>query len=111
MGNYKEFGEKCEAFALQFYLRLGFQLKAQRLKTKYAEIDLVFVSPQKHLILVEVKSKTRAGFEAFRVSKNQKDRLRRAHEHFSSKWPHVESHLAIVSQDGLVEVHRDYLSF
>jgi Holliday junction resolvase-like predicted endonuclease len=111
VGNYKELGEKYEALALRFYLLHGYRLKAQRFKTKVAEIDLVLTSPEGHLVLVEVKSKSQRGFEAFRVSTQQKNRLRRAHQFFSAQWSHVESHLAIVSQDGKVEVHRDYLSY
>ncbi|MGE3973209.1 MAG: YraN family protein [Bdellovibrionales bacterium] len=109
--NYQALGEELEQKVLQFYLKQGFQLKAQRYKSHFAEIDLIFISPSDHLILVEVKSAPRPGFEAFRVSASQRVRLRRAHEQFACHYTHVESHLAVVSQDGVIEVHKDHLIF
>lgn len=109
--SYQELGRKLEDLALQFYLSQSYDLKYRRYKTPFAEVDLIFTSPQKNLVLVEVKSKTRKGFEAFRVSKVQKERLKRAHQYFLGYYSRVESHLAIVSQDGRVEVHKDFLAY
>jgi len=106
-----QLGKKLEDLALKYYLSKNYTLKYQRYKTPFAEIDLIFISPTNHLVLVEVKSQPRKGFEAFRVSQKQKNRLRRAHLSFTSHSAAVESHLAIVSQDGRVEIYKDYLAY
>lgn len=56
----------------------GFQIVAERLKTPFAEVDLLVRSPEGALILVEVKSSDWPRGEWAGFSQGQKRRLERA---------------------------------
>ena len=72
----------AEAQVIEFCKKQSYQLLAQRLKTPYAEVDLLFRHPhQRQLLLVEVKSLSSWDFIHFRLSKKQKQRLLRAHQY------------------------------
>ena len=93
-------GLRCEQIALDHYLSKYYQLVGQRVKTPFAEVDLVLKSPQDEIVLVEVKSLSSFDFLAERISKTQKQRLIRAHRYFLTKHDRVRLELAVVSHEG-----------
>lgn len=93
-------GLRCEQIALDHYLSKSYHLIGQRVKTPFAEVDLVLKSPQDEIVLVEVKSLSSFDFLAERISKTQKQRLVRAHRYFLTKHDLVRLELAVVSHEG-----------
>jgi len=78
---------------------MGYEFWAERFKTPFAEIDLIFQTPEKVFVMVEVKSIGKKGYERYRVSSKQRMRLKRAHQYFCSRFKKVEFHLALVDLD------------
>ena len=101
-------GLECEAKVIRHYQRKGYHLLRQRLKTPYAEIDLIFRTPEGNLLMVEVKSARTEVFIAYRLSKRQKLRQHQAliflAEHFKTS---VEAHWAFVMDSGEIVVIED----
>lgn len=101
-------GFECEQIVIQYYQNKGYRLWQQRMKTPFAEIDLVFVTPQKHCLIVEVKSVTSTDFIPYRISKKQKQRQARALIFLAEKNNKlVEAHWAFVTKDDQVLVIED----
>lgn len=74
-------GLACEDLVRQFCItKKKYILVAQRLKTPYAEVDLVFKNSQNQLVMIEVKSCNRDEFMTNRISYKQKQRLFRARQ-------------------------------
>jgi putative endonuclease len=92
---------------LQEYRRKNYRLLHQRLKTPFAEVDLVLRSPRGELTLVEVKSVTSFDFLHVRLTGRQKFRLRRALIWSLEKDPTARLELAVVSQQGDVLIFKD----
>lgn len=93
---------------IQYYQNRGYRLWQQRVKTPFAEIDLLFVTPQKHCLMVEVKSVTSTDFIPYRISLKQKQRQARALVYLAEKTQKlVEAHWAFVTSDDQVLVIED----
>lgn len=92
----------------KFYEAKGYRLLQQRLKTPFAEVDLLFQSSQGHVLMVEVKSANIEDFYFFRISKKQKKRLERAVLYLSEEFEcPVEINWAFVKNSGEVMVVED----
>lgn len=78
------------------------------MKTPFAEVDLLFRTPEGHVLMVEVKTANLSDFHAVRISRRQKARLMRAlyflAEQFDSL---VEVHWAFVTKTGEMTVIED----
>lgn len=93
---------------LKHYQQKGYELLAQRVKTPFAEVDLLFKTPQQHLLMVEVKTANLLDFQPFRISQKQKARLCRALLFMAARWDlPVEIHWAFVTKDGQITVFED----
>lgn len=66
-------GEWAEAKVRDYYLQKypDLRLQAQRLKTPYAEIDLLFINRKNELMMVEVKTLSSDSFITHRVTRRQ----------------------------------------
>ena len=100
-------GQASEDLVLKYYLDRGFICQKRRWKSPFAEIDLVLLSPDKIIYLVEVKSVSSFDFLSHRLSHKQKRRLQRAHLYACELWGEkmnrlVALELAVVSQQGQV---------
>ncbi len=80
---------------------------AHRLKTPFAELDLLFKKGPKHY-LVEVK-KLDSDFSRSLVEKRQMERLRQAYLYLLKDYPKLKSLLAVVSQQGKITYIEDFL--
>lgn len=90
-------GLKCEEVALEYYLNQGFQLVQKRLRTRFAEVDLL-VKKNNLFVMVEVKSAPREGFENFRVSSKQKQRLKRVFQFLNQRYTNLSFELVFVNK-------------
>lgn len=80
----------------------------QRLKTPYAEVDLLFRAPSGNLILVEVKTSNSADFLPARVNQRQWSRLARAAQFLAARFDClVEFHWAFVDSNFTVTVFEE----
>lgn len=80
----------------------------QRLKTPFAEVDLLFRAPEGHVLMVEVKTANLAVYQAHRISWKQKARLVRALQFLAARLDClVEVHWAFVTKDGAVTIIED----
>ncbi|MDG0816521.1 YraN family protein [Bdellovibrio svalbardensis] len=101
-------GLESEKAVIHFYSKKKFKLLKQRLKTPFAEIDLLFRSPEGHLLMVEVKSANQSCFYSARISKRQMQRLGRAASFLAARFNClVEYHWAFVDQNYSVTVVED----
>ena len=102
-------GEWAEQQVLQSFLKRGFRVLKTRWRTTYAEIDLIVESPQKEILILEIKSLSHFDFLDVRVSKKQKERLKRAHLFVQSKTPKpVHLILAFVNSKGEILLVEDF---
>jgi putative endonuclease len=97
-------GLACELEVSRFFEKSGYKLLAHRLKTPFGEIDLVMISPEKTLKLLEVKSARNEEFISNRVGRIQKQRLSRIHAYFLARYSDVELNLAMVNGQNKVQV-------
>lgn len=103
-----EKGREAEGLVADYFLKKKFELLARRLRTPYAEVDLVFRGPIGELLLVEVKSQPNSDFLA--ISSGQIERLRRAMLWFMQKnLGEVRCAIALVGRRGDIEVVDDFL--
>jgi putative endonuclease len=80
----------------------------QRLRTPFAEVDLLFRREAGALLMVEVKTLSRFDFLLHRISPRQKERLFRARLYLQSQYREaVEINWAYVSHNGDVLVIED----
>ncbi|UOF01922.1 hypothetical protein MNR06_03005 [Bdellovibrio reynosensis] len=78
------------------------------MKTPFAEVDLLFRTPDNHVLMVEVKTNNISAFQNFRIGKRQKNRLVRALQFLSDRLDSlVEVHWAFVTKEGKVTVIED----
>ncbi len=88
-------------------MRLGFELFSNRLRTPFAEVDLVFTKNKK-VYLIEVKSLGCLDFSLVRISKIQKARLLRARLWLESLWAsEVTLAFAYVLKDGAIFIFNE----
>ncbi|ASD65451.1 hypothetical protein B9G79_08580 [Bdellovibrio bacteriovorus] len=93
---------------MKHYQLKGYQLLGQRVRTPFAEVDLLFKTSRQTLLMVEVKTTNLSDFQPFRISKKQKARLVRAMLFLASRWDiPVEVHWAFVTKDGQITVFED----
>nr|BFD66982.1 hypothetical protein HAGR004_20040 [Bdellovibrio sp. HAGR004] len=103
-----ERGLLSENHVVKHYQLKHFHLLGQRVKTPFAEVDLLFRAPQGHLLMVEVKTTNLMDFQPFRVSQKQKARLLRAMQFLAARWDVlVEIHWAFVTKEGEITVFED----
>jgi len=77
-------------------------------KTPFAEIDLIFKTPEGHALMVEVKTVNLSEFQNYRISRKQKARLLRALQFLTDRLDSlVEVHWAFVTKEGAVTVIED----
>ena len=80
----------------------------QRVKTPFAELDLLFRTPEGHLLIDEVKTANLASFYNFKVTPRQKIRLLRAVQFLAERFSTlVEIHWAFVTKDGEITIISD----
>lgn len=97
-----------ESRVQKHYQQKGYHLLEQRLKTPFAEVDLLFQAPEGHALMVEVKTVNSADFHSYRISKNQKARLVRALVFLAARLDTlVEIHWAFVTKEGEITVIED----
>ncbi|MGZ3779067.1 MAG: YraN family protein [Pseudobdellovibrionaceae bacterium] len=101
-------GLESEKHVQEFYFKKGYVLLAQRLKTPFAEVDLIFRSPAGHALMVEVKTTNISEFQNYRISQYQKRRLMRALLFLTERLNSlVEVHWAFVTKEGQVTIIED----
>ncbi|WP_415063723.1 YraN family protein [Bdellovibrio sp.] len=101
-------GLDSEKHVQKFYEEKGYKLLEQRLKTPFAEIDLIFKTPEGHALMVEVKTTNLSEFQNYRISRKQKARLLRALQFLTNRLDSlVEVHWAFVTKEGVVTVIED----
>ena len=69
-------GKKAEVYASAALVDLGWECLAQNLRTPYAEVDLVFFTPKKDLVVVEVKARQFGSWLSEEDSLGHRQRLR-----------------------------------
>ncbi|MGE9744246.1 YraN family protein [Bdellovibrio bacteriovorus] len=93
---------------VKYYQLKCCHLLGQRVKTPFAEVDLLFKTPRQTLLMVEVKTTNLSDFQPFRITKKQKARLVRAMLFLAARWDVlVEIHWAFVTKDGEITVFED----
>ncbi|XGC79424.1 YraN family protein [Bdellovibrio bacteriovorus] len=101
-------GLESELRVIGYYEDAGFDLIAQRVKTPFAEVDLLFRTPDNHVLMVEVKTNNNSAFQNFRIGKRQKVRLVRALQFLADRLDSlVEVHWAFVTKEGKVTIIED----
>ncbi|MNY51965.1 hypothetical protein D3C86_1876020 [compost metagenome] len=81
------------------------------MKTPFAEVDLLFETPEGHLLMVEVKSVKNADFIPTAIGKRQKQRLQRAMIYLAEQFKTpVEVNWAFVSSFDITVI-EDITSF
>ncbi|MEK2688829.1 YraN family protein [Bdellovibrio sp. GT3] len=102
-------GVQSEEFVSKYYINRNYQLLKQRVKTPYAEIDLLFRSPSREkLLMVEVKTANQATFYNARISPRQKFRLMGAAVFLAARFNcQVEVHWAFVTRFGEITIIDD----
>ncbi len=101
-------GLEAEFSVIQFFQKKSYHLLQQRLKTPYAEVDLLFMSPGGYLLMVEVKSVSSEAFIQHRISRRQKVRLLRAVQFLAAQFDKlVAVHWAFVSPGGEITLIED----
>ncbi|WP_413291421.1 YraN family protein [Bdellovibrio sp. HCB337] len=102
-------GEWAENRVAEHFQRKSFRILKSRWRTTYAEIDLLVESPRQEIWILEVKTLSTFDFLDVRVSRKQKERLKRAHLFVQSKTPKpVRLALVFVDKKGQVLVIEDF---
>lgn len=101
-------GLESESRVIAHYVSKGCELLGQRIKTPFAEVDLLFKNPKGDILMVEVKTANISEFQQYRISWKQKRRLLRALTFLSdeTKTP-IEVHWAFVTKEGQVTIIDD----
>ncbi|WP_413578665.1 YraN family protein [Bdellovibrio sp. HCB290] len=104
-----ERGVQSEEFVSKYYINRNYLLLKQRVKTPFAEIDLLFQTPdRKKLLMVEVKTANQTTFYNARISPRQKYRLMGAATFLASRFNClVEVHWAFVTRFGEITIIDD----
>jgi putative endonuclease len=91
-----------------YYQKKSYTLIEQRVKTPYAELDLLFRTPEGHLLIVEVKTANLSSFYNYKVTPRQKIRLLRAVQFLAERFATlVEIHWAFVTKKGEITIISD----
>jgi putative endonuclease len=91
-----------------YYQKKFYTLIEQRVKTPFAELDLLFRTPEGHLLIVEVKTANLASFYNYKVTPRQKFRLLRAVQFLAERFSTlVEIHWAFVTKEGEITIISD----
>ncbi|MCB0351814.1 MAG: YraN family protein [Bdellovibrionales bacterium] len=105
-------GRFCESLAANHFVEnLGHIFVTQNLNLYFGEIDLLLISPEGELVVVEVKSVNDELSWRAPVSKSQALRLKRVMDHFVATSPRAcRMHLAAVNQQNEIVVFEDFLA-
>ena len=108
-------GLYCESIVAQHYTKLGYIILGQRVKTPFAEVDLIIGKANQgeysNLSLIEVKSVTGEAWYCHRISRRQRERLIRAYTYLQAQFDQSLSfQMVLVTQDGALEIIDDFLS-
>lgn len=91
-----------------YYQKKSYRLIEQRVKTPFAELDLLFRTPEGHLLIVEVKTANLSSFYNYKVTPRQKIRLLRAVQFLAERFSTlVEIHWAFVTKEGEITIISD----
>ena len=91
-----------------YYQKKSYSLIEQRVRTPYAELDLLFRTPEGHLLIVEVKTANLSSFYNYKVTPRQKVRLLRAVQFLAERFATlVEIHWAFVTKEGEITIISD----
>lgn len=102
-------GQWAEDQVAEYLLKKSFRILKTRWRTRYAEMDLVAESPRGEIWIFEVKSLSHFDFLDVRVSRKQKERLKRAYLFVQSKTTKpVRLALAFVDRRRQVLVVEDF---
>ena len=86
----------------------NFKLLKKNFRTPYAEVDLIFRSPERKVFMIEVKKASRVGVH---LSHRQAQRLERARQYLSTRYGHeVRCHLAIADAQHGITFIKDILA-
>ena len=106
-----QLGLEAEELVVRYFQKAGFKTIRRRWKTPYAEIDLVFQGLKKNQLLVlEVKRNAYAEFREWVLTKQQKNRLKRALIWLSEKGFDVDFRIVIVNKNDSIEIISDVFS-
>ena len=95
-------GFRSEQIVLDYYLDKKWILMGQRIKTPFAEVDLLLKQGQ-ILKLIEVKSLGHEAFMNYRIRPRQRERLIKAGQFLHLKWK-MDVELEIVFVDNQKEL-------
>jgi Holliday junction resolvase-like predicted endonuclease len=102
-------GQWAEQKVVDYFLGKSFRILKTRWRTSYAEIDLIVESPRQEIWIFEIKSLSHFDFLDVRVSKKQKERLKRAYLFIQSKTPKpVRLALAFVDKKGEILIFDEF---
>ncbi|RME15005.1 MAG: hypothetical protein D6797_07570 [Bdellovibrio sp.] len=106
-----DWGLECEKIVAFHFIGQGYQFMGHRIKTPYGEVDLIFVSPQKDLVFVEVKSiGTEKDFSNFVLRQSQRQRLKNVLAYYFEQGLCCRLHLSLVNRLKKVFVFKDILA-
>ena len=96
-------GLRSEELVASWFNKNGWEVLGQRIKTPYAEIDLLVIK-NNIIKIIEVKSIRNKEFMSHRISVRQKQRLSQAYGYFSNKFSKtVEIEIAFVDRNENIE--------
>ena len=100
---------QAELAVTKYFTDKNFVVLRSRLRTTYAEIDLIVESPRHEIWILEIKTLSHFDFLDVRVSWKQKARLKRAHHFVQSRTKKaVRLALAFVDKRGEVLIIEDF---
>jgi Holliday junction resolvase-like predicted endonuclease len=105
-------GLEAEELVIQHFQKQNFVLRNRRLRTPFAELDLIFYQKRnpRELLIVEVKRLSHT-YNTWRVlPRRQKQRLQNALQSLSDKGYLVEAKLALVDPTDKITEIPDFLS-
>lgn len=92
-----------------YFLNKKFRILKRRWRTCYAEVDLIVESVDHEIWILEIKSLSRFDFLEVRVSRKQKERLKRAHLFVQSRTlKPVRLALVFVDNRGEILIVEDF---
>lgn len=101
-------GLDSEKHVRKYYETRSYECLAERVKTPFAEVDLLFKTPLGNLLMVEVKTANQAEFYTYRITTKQKARLLRALQFLTERYGLlVEIHWAFVTKEGEITIIED----
>lgn len=99
----------AEWICSQYFLKLNYRLLKHRMKTPFAELDLIFESPKGEILIIEVKSIQSQEFIQGRLTEKQKKRLGRAMQYLQTQTRRpILFWLVMVTHQKEVLVFRDF---